>query len=168
MHIKTSFDENAISLLAHEIWLEHFSPLLGIERVKSILSEIQSPEAIRDQIRSGMEYFTLIEHNEPIGYLAFRPDPANAELFLSKLYIKREWRGRGFAREAISFLERRSALCGITRITLTVYPGNSSAIAAYERMGFVQTGTVYREIGDFKVHDIFMQKTLRGESEHPG
>lgn len=156
-----------VAALAREIWFEHFGPMLGRPTVEHILDQIQTPAAIERQIAEEYEYYLLHAADssgpaDPVGYLAIQPQFDEQQMLLSKLYVKRPARGRGLARRAVAFTERRTREVGLPAIVLTVYPGNASAIAAYRRMGFEDAGTIHRQIGRFEIDDVFMRKPIAG------
>lgn len=153
---------DTVAQLARSIWLPHFTPMLGRETVEHIVEKLQSPAAIQVQIDEGYAYY-LINPTEQMGiagYLAFQPQPDESRMLLSKLYILPRNRGQGLARRALTFVEEQTRDAALNSIVLTVYPGNHSAIAAYERMGFNHAGTIHRQIGDFEIDDVFMSKAL--------
>jgi len=132
--------------LAREIWTEHFTAIIGADQVSYMLDNIQSENAIAEQIRNKEYTYYLIEENEqPIGYCAI----ARQEnvLFLSKLYILKTMRGKGIARKTIDFIKAIAFEKKLEKITLTVNKNNSGPIEAYEKLGFVNTGPIVQDIG---------------------
>jgi RimJ/RimL family protein N-acetyltransferase len=58
----------------------------------------------------------------------------------------------------IESIARRNAC---KKISLTVFHKNTDTIAAYEKMGFKQTGIVRRDVGNhIVIHDNCMEKPL--------
>ena len=149
-----------IAALAEEIWREHYTPIIGAEQVDYMLEKFQSPGRILDDIKNdGYVYFTAspVNDNGIIGYCACRPD--GEYLLLSKLYVRKNQRGRGVAR---SFLEEAIALCqreyGLDKIRLTVNKYNDNSIAAYRKMGFQTIDSVKTDIGGcFYMDDYIME-----------
>ena len=161
--VETPRQIDTVARLARKIWLRHFTPLMGRETVEHILERLQSAYAVREQIRQGYHYYLIQpeDHDSPVGYVAYCEEKESSRVLLSKLYILKAHRGRGFARQALAFVEERTRAAGLGDIVLTVYPGNSDAIAAYERMGFEHTGTIHRQIGEFEIDDVFMTKSVK-------
>lgn len=162
--VRTEEDVAAVAELAWRLWLPHFTPILGRETIEHIVRTVQSPEAIRAHLAEGYEYW-FVEDDEGVllGYLGYQPQPEAGVLFLSKFYLQPEVRGRGLARQILRFVEDRAAQLGLLSITLTVHPGNTTAIAAYEAMGFVKTGSLHRDIDGWEVDDLTMAKELSGQ-----
>ena len=58
--------------------------------------------------------------------------------YLGFMYVAPQWRGKGINKMIIAALEKWAALQGITELRLDVYDDNSSAIKAYEKIGFAR------------------------------
>jgi ribosomal protein S18 acetylase RimI-like enzyme len=142
--------------LAEEIWTEHYTPLIGSAQVAYMLERFQSAEAIGGAIeRDGFRYYMI----GSAGYCAVRPE--GDSLFLSKLYIKKEYRGRGLAGRLFRFA--LSEHPGTTRVWLTVNRGNTGAVKAYKKMGFIIEKEVVADIGGGFVMDDYLM-SLEGGS----
>jgi ribosomal protein S18 acetylase RimI-like enzyme len=155
-----------IATLAGEIWREHYTPIIGSAQVEYMLAKFQSTEQIYADIKeNGYVYFTAkceknYQDNCIIGYCAVVPK--DNHLFLSKMYVKSEDRGRGIAQ---GFLEEAYALCrwkyGLDKIRLTVNKNNDNAIAAYRKMGFDVVDSVKADIGGgFFMDDYIMERQM--------
>ena len=99
----------AIAALASEIWREYYTPIIGEAQVEYMLKKFQSAERICEDIqKNSYVYFTAahIKSGEAIGSCACQP--REDYLFLSKIYVRKDYRGRGVAR---SFLDEVTALC---------------------------------------------------------
>lgn len=146
--------------LAHRIWNEHFPPIIGQAQVNYMVEKFQSVTAITQQLQEGYTYFLLSCHQQDVGYLALRRDPDH-RLFLSKLYIRADQRGQGFARQALVFVETQARDQSCTHVHLTCNKRNTSAIAAYEHLGFQHTAPVVMDIGaGFVMDDVTMEKRV--------
>ena len=148
----------AIANLADEIWREHYKPIIGTEQVDYMLAKFQSAEQICEDIKhNGYIYFTAVHINsgEMIGYCASQPK--ENYLLLSKLYVRKDYRGKGVARR---FLDEIIVLCrveyGFDKIRLTVNKYNDNSIAAYQKMGFETIDSVRTDIGNRFFMDDFV------------
>jgi len=149
----------AIEALAYEIWHEHYKPIIGTSQVAYMLKKFQSPEAIDEQIRNGYLYFLSEHKNEPMGYMSMNIN--EKELFLSKFYVASSQRGKGYGREMITFIEEMANKKKLNKIALTVNRNNTDSIKMYEKMGFINSGTVIQDIGNgFIMDDYKMEKEL--------
>ncbi len=148
-----------VEKLAREIWIEHYTPIIGKDQVLYMLDKFQSIDTISSQIDKGIEYFLIMENEAPIGYMAL--EPKKNELFLSKIYILSSMRGKGLGRKAIEFAAKFARKKKLGKITLTVNKGNLSSIKAYERIGFFNKGSIISDIGNgFFMNDYKMDKSL--------
>lgn len=144
---------------AEEIWAEYYTPLLGAAQVSYMVENFQSEKAIKEQIEEGYTYFLLEAEGKIIGYVGVQP--RKDHLFLSKLYIKKESRGRGFASKALALVKDTAQENGLSRIRLTVNKGNANSIAVYENWGFETVDSVVTDIGDgFVMDDYVMDLVL--------
>jgi ribosomal protein S18 acetylase RimI-like enzyme len=179
----------ALAALAREIWTEHYTPLIGAAQVEYMLAEFQSAERIYADIsEAGYSYLVAELPKEAdtadaacavqgeqeaheiqeagclCGYCAFVPQ--GDYIFLSKLYVRLEYRGRGIARR---FLDQIEALCATederfascATIRLTVNKHNEGSIKAYQRMGFETVDSTVTDIGGgFVMDDYVMERSL--------
>ncbi|HXX80760.1 MAG TPA: GNAT family N-acetyltransferase [Thermodesulfovibrionales bacterium] len=159
LEVLTEKQIEIVGSLAEEIWTEHYIPIIGKAQVDYMLDRFQSKESISEQIRSGFLYFLIKEDNRFIGYIGVQPK--GDELFLSKIYIQYSERGKGFGKKAIQFIERLAKERGLRKIVLTVNKNNRVAIEAYEKLGFINLGSVIQDIGSgFIMDDYKMEKNL--------
>lgn len=81
-----------LAVMADEIWHEFFPGVISEAQIDYMVEKFQSPKAIEAQItEQEYEYYFIQYGDFSCGYLGFRPD--GERLFLSKLYLKREYRG---------------------------------------------------------------------------
>ena len=147
-------DSQLLASLANTIWREHYIPIIGKPQVDYMLEHFQSREAIAAQMKEGVRYFVLEWDGKPAGYYAF--EPREAEYFLSKIYVLKEYRGKGLGKAAMQDLRARARDAGIPRISLTVNKDNSASIAAYKRMGFRQDKPSVKDIGGGFIMDDYL------------
>ncbi len=158
--VVTDLQIRAAVRLAGEIWTEHYIAIIGKAQVEYMLDKFQSEKAIADQIRNqGYIYYLIEESKHAIGYFAIVQE--DDTLFLSKLYIKKTMRSKGFARKTIDFIKTIALEKKLGRIILTVNKNNLGPIAAYEKLGFVNTGPIVQDIGGgFIMDDYKMELNL--------
>ena len=93
-----------------------------------------------------------MQHNEEfIGYIAIQTQ--KEALFLSKFYIKREFRSKGHGRKAMNFIIKQSKKLNFNKIFLTVNKYNTESIKIYEKLGFKQLGPIIQDIGNGFIMD---------------
>ncbi len=148
-----------VESLAREIWTKHYTPIIGREQVEYMLERFQSEQAVMQQISVGILYFLIKTDEEFIGYIAVHP--RKDELFLSKIYVRADRRGRGYGKKAVQFVETLAQARRLNKIVLTVNKNNVDSIKAYEKMGFKNTGSLIQDIGNgFVMDDYKMEKTV--------
>ena len=150
-----------VSRLAREIWQEHYVPIIGQDQVEYMLEKFQSIRAITQQLAQEYEYFLVLDHGQSAGYVGVVPDAGESKLLLSKIYIRKELRGRGLGKETLEFVEEICRQRGITTLWLTVNKNNAQSIAWYRQMGFANVGPTVQDIGGgFVMDDFIMEKTI--------
>jgi diamine N-acetyltransferase len=150
----------SVAALAHEIWNEHYTPIIGKKQVDYMLTKFQSKRTITVQIKDGYRYFLIIDGREYAGYFAVLPEPVGKRMYLSKFYLKKSMRGRGLSKYALNFIEKLSRENGINVIWLTVNKHNPS-VNIYKSLGFKKKGVVVTDIGGgFVMDDFRMEKYI--------
>jgi ribosomal protein S18 acetylase RimI-like enzyme len=123
-----------------------------------MLAKYQSPEQIYADIKeNNYVYFTAYCRESRImtGYSAVQP--RENHLFLSKIYVRRDYRGKGIARSFLNEIQK----CEFDKIRLTVNKNNHGAIAMYKKMGFKTVEEVKVDIGGgFFMDDYVMEKII--------
>ncbi len=165
--VKANDDIRAVATMAREIWNEHYVPIIGQAQVDYMLQEFQSQSAIARQTAEGYQYYLVHADRQLVGYFALLPKPSEGGLFLSKIYIRSQWRGRGLGRMIISYAIEVSRELRLAEIRLTVNRHNAASIAFYERLGFVRDGTVVQDIGNGFVMDDY-RMVMAVDSQHGG
>lgn len=140
--------------IADAVWHEYFGFLLSGEQIDYMVARFQSYEAVKAQIADGYEYYFIEKDGEIVGYTGFCPKID--ELFLSKLYILKNFRGSGIGRRALGFIIKKAREYKLLKITLTVNKYNESTIKAYEKWGFENINSVVTDIGSGYVMDDYI------------
>ncbi len=150
---------------AQNICRNYYKEIFPKDQLEYMLKLYHSKEAVKKQIEQGYIHMMLLLDGETIGYMEYYIQ--NDCLYLPRLYIKPEYRRRGFAKRAIERLENifRSPEHGyqhITRIRRNLARKNKFAIAVYERMGFKKIKSVNIDIGHgFVCEDYIMEKIIQ-------
>ena len=158
--VSTDDDISEVVKLARSIWIEHYTPIVGIEQVEYMLSNFHSRDVISEEIgQQKYMYFLIKDNHRTIGYFGIQIK--SDVLFLSKLYILSSERGQGIGRMAMNFIKKLGQKNHVGKISLTVNRNNKGSIAAYYKMGFVKTGEVCVDIGEgYKMDDFKMELML--------
>lgn len=173
-------DEPAIremSNLASKIVKDHYDPILGSEQNNYMIDKFQSVNSIAKQLEEGYEYYFInlvvksknsgeivhIEKSNKIGFFAFYP--REKDMYLSKLYIEKEQRGKGFSKDVLKFIIAKTKDEGLNSIVLNVNKDNNISIFAYERLGFSRIGEEKNDIGQGYYMDDYVYKYSIKEGE---
>ncbi|MBR5814622.1 MAG: GNAT family N-acetyltransferase [Methanocorpusculaceae archaeon] len=144
---------------AEEVWQEYYTPLIGEAQVSYMVENFQSKSAISKQIEEGYTYYLLKDDDGIVGYVGICPK--EEYLFLSKLYIRKEARGKGFASKALALVKDAAKEIGLSKIHLTVNKGNTNSIEIYRNWGFETIDSVVTDIGKgFVMDDYVMELVL--------
>lgn len=141
--------------IANEIWHQHFSSILSTEQIDYMVEKFQSYPALKNQIDSGYEYYAFIIDGVQAGYFGICEKPDNT-LFLSKLYLKKEYRGNSYASKAFEFIKNIGRQNGNTMVWLTVNKYNDSSIAVYKHWGMEIIRDEVTDIGGGFVMDDYV------------
>lgn len=146
-----------IACLAHQIWREHFTPIIGSSQVDYMLEKFQSYSAIHQAVScEGYSYYMLYDEGVFCGYCGVHPE--DGALFLSKLYIEKSHRGKKLSKQLLARIKHDFADC--CKIWLTVNRHNENTIAAYQKMGFSIVREQKADIGNGFVMDDYIMECL--------
>jgi len=160
--VRTPAEIARVAALAQQIWHEYYTPIIGATQVEYMLQHFQSAASIAANIREGFQYFLvrLSGHQQDdrsdssIGYYSILTQPTSRQLLISKLYLIATMRGMGLGRlllDRIALLARNN---GLDTVWLTVNK-NNPALHTYLRCGFVNKGSIVKDIGGGFVMDDF-------------
>ena len=155
--IEAGHDIMEVNRLAGLIWHEAYRGIISREQIAYMVERFQSVRAITEQVAlDGYRYFLLVDEGRAVGYCGVQM--RDGELFLSKIYLLAEVRGRGLFPQ---MLEHLTDLCrdrGLRTIRLTVNRHNERAIGAYRRAGFREVRTQVTDIGGGYVMDDYVME----------
>jgi GNAT superfamily N-acetyltransferase len=170
--ITSGTDIAACAKLASESWSEHYPSIIGAEQTEYMINCYQSATDISREIAENSKYFFVMHDDSVAGYAAYelREDSHGGNcqpgsggcLYISKLYLKKDFRGLGLSKFILSQFENATQLNGKHKLSLMVDRRNYDSIAVYKRLGFEIVGNVEREIGGgFVLKDYGMEKSLK-------
>ena len=153
-------DAGTIAALAREIWTEHFIGMISARQVEYMLDKLQSKSAVLEQINSqGYKYYLVQCEQEYIGYFAFID--RGEDVFISKFYLLKSFRGRGIFSKMLDFITDYAQRHGIFKLFLMVNKHNDSAISIYSKKGFKIHKEMVNDIGSgFSNDDYLLLKIL--------
>ena len=109
----------------------------GFDREKA---RIALTGLLRDA-RLGLAWL-ILDGNAPVGYVVlcfgYSLEWLGRDAFVDEFYLREEYRGRGWGRQAMAFLETAARLEGIRTLHLEVVQENTSALQLYRKLGFAE------------------------------
>ncbi len=133
------------------------------------LAAFQSSFGIADweaQLADPAYAFRIAEDgDEPAGYAKLGPmklplETERPALLLDQLYVMKEHRGAGIARELMDWALAQAKHRGAEELYLTVFVDNHRARRFYDRYGFEAVGRYDFMVGSHADEDIIMRKGL--------
>ncbi|MCB9498806.1 MAG: GNAT family N-acetyltransferase [Bacillales bacterium] len=152
-------DAALVAPLAHKIWMEYYPDVMGREYTIYVLENYHSLKTIKSDIEKGMIYYLIKDSINPIGYFAYIIDDKG--LYISKLYLLKEYRGKNIMEDVFSLLTQEARLKGKKIIYLNVNKHNVASIKYYQRKGFSIIEDVNIPIGpSYSFDDYIMAKEV--------
>ena len=133
--LETKNDFKKLEPFAASIWEQHYTPIIGANQVAFMLNKYQSAEVMFNQFSAGYKYALVIFGGQQAGYFAYDVKDQK-EVFISKLYIHKDFRRRGLGRQVIDFIAKEAQALGCSTMTLSVNKDNSDSIQFYISYGF--------------------------------
>ena len=176
-------DIGSLAQMAHDIWFEYWPQFIGEDQTRYMVDQFQSLEALeRDIIENGYEYFFVLDDTDKrVGYVGilreyFANDPSDPRahkhgstitklyadrLFISKIYLLAEERGKHYASQIIARLVDLARKHDLAGMYLTVNKGNDLGIRAYKGNDFEVIEAVESDIGEgFVMDDYIMARAV--------
>ncbi len=145
-----------VAELAEKIWHECFTEILTVGQIDYMVEKFQSLKAMTDQIENqNYTYLAVRENGELCGYIGIKPE-SDDRFFLSKLYLRKDKRGRGIASQMLERVFEEARKIGKKSVYLTVNKHNEQAIAVYRKKGFELIDSVVTDIGNGYVMDDYI------------
>jgi len=151
-----------LAVLSSEIWHECFPGIISEGQIDYMVKRFQSYDAMKRQLADeGYRYYYISDDNGIAGYTGFVLHPEEDYMFLSKLYLRADRRGRGLASKTIDQLRDICRENALHRIRLTVNINNRQAINVYKHKGFIVAYDQKADIGNgYYMDDHVMELTV--------
>ena len=155
--------EEQIKILAdtaNNIWHEAYKEIVSPAQIDYMVEKFQSFNPLFEAINKNNYLYYLIKvDNDVAGYTGLHEE--DGKLFLSKLYISKQYRGKKVASKTFEFIENLAKQKKLKSVWLTVKRTNKHAIEVYKHKGFVITRTQVADIGNgFVMNDFVFEKIL--------
>ena len=86
--------------LASEVWHEVYKRYFPAKQLDALIENLQSADAIEEDIDNDVNYFLVFLGSSLIGYFAWKME--NTSLHLLHLYLKPEYRGKAIGRDIVA------------------------------------------------------------------
>jgi diamine N-acetyltransferase len=82
----------------------------------------------------------ILDGDTPVGYVVlcfgYSLEWLGRDAFVDELYLQEEFRGRGWGRRTMAFVEEEARAGGVRALHLAVVKGNDTALQLYRKVGF--------------------------------
>jgi ribosomal protein S18 acetylase RimI-like enzyme len=156
--------EKQIKVLANTanvVWHEAYKGIVAMSQIDYMIEKFQSFNPLFEAInKNNYLYFLIKSDNNVAGYIGLHEE--NGKMFLSKLYILKEYRGKGVSSKTFEFIENLAKEKNLKSVWLTVNKNNNHAIEVYKHKGFVVIRKQVADIGNgFVMDDYVFEKVIK-------
>ncbi len=153
--------------ISYETFNETFKNQNSPENIKAYLERAFNLKQLEKELSNiSSQFFFVYLNNEVAGYLKININDAQSEemsdesLEIERIYIKRKFQKHGLGMYLLNKAIEIAMEFNKKKIWLGVWEKNEYAIAFYEKMGFVQTGSHSFYMGNEEQVDFIMTKIL--------
>lgn len=160
----------ALSKMAKQTFYDTFTGTCTEEDMQAFLEQYYNLEQIKKELSNQDDYcFFAAINGEPVGYIRFTEDSSNfaevnkwKSLELKRLYILKEYHGKGIAQKLIEFFIAFADEYQYELAWLGVWEYNFRAQKFYSKYGFINSGHTHDfPIGDTPQTDIYLWRFLK-------
>lgn len=141
--------------LADVVWHEYFPCIITKEQIDYMVEMFFKPETVMKNIEEGYEFY-FVNMDKRIGFISVHPE--EDRLFLSKLYLTLENRGKGYASKMLDFVKSLARDKGLSGVYLTVNKKNNHTINVYKHHNFQVIESAQFDIGKGYIMDDFVME----------
>lgn len=156
--VKTEAQFVCLAALADTVFREYYSSILSAEQIDYMIGKFLSLKSLKNQFQNENYRFYLVQEDGVFaGFIALQPQ--DDKLFLSKLYLNKEFRGKGYGKRMLNFVFDEAKRESFKSVYLTVNRFNTPSIEVYKKYGFNIVDEQKTDIGnDFYMDDFIMEK----------
>ena len=160
----------ALSKMAKQTFYDTFTGTCTEEDMQAFLEQYYNLAQIKKELSNQDDYCFFAEINgEPVGYIRFMEDCSNfaevnkwKSLELKRLYILKEYHGKGIAQKLMEFFIAFAEEYQYELVWLGVWEYNFRAQKFYSKYGFINSGHTHDfPIGDTPQTDIYLWRFLK-------
>ncbi len=142
--------------LAKEIWNYSYQKMISQAQINYMLDLMYNEAQLSQEISQNYHWYFMEFEHQKMGFLCFYPK--DDKMFLSKIYLKKQFQGKGLAKFALDFIVNETRNLQYKTLFLTVNKGNKNAIQSYEKFGFIKKSSEIFDIGNGFVMDDFVME----------
>ena len=144
--------------LADELWHEVYKRYSPARQLDALVEQLQSADAIEEDIDNDVNYFLVFLGDKLIGYFAWKME--NTALHLMHLYLKPEYRGKAIGRDIVSSVERLARGEGKGRVWCTVHARALPVQQFFKARGYRNLRAAEQEEGGILRNELVFEHTL--------
>ena len=167
IHKCTLEDSRKLQEISYETFNETFKHQNSAENMNAYLEKAFNLTQLEKELSNiSSQFFFIYFNNEVAGYIKINTHDAQTEemgdesLEIERIYVKNEFQNHGLGKDLLNKALEIAMERNNKKIWLGVWEKNENAIAFYQKMGFVQTGTHSFYMGDEEQIDFIMTKPL--------
>ncbi|HWL23961.1 MAG TPA: GNAT family N-acetyltransferase [Ureibacillus sp.] len=160
-------DLQVLQEISYETFNETFKDQNSPENMKTYLERAFNSKQLEKELKnSSSQFYFVYFHGEVAGYLKVNMNDAQSEdmgedsLEIERIYLKKQFQKHGLGKYLFNQAVEVAIEHNAKKVWLGVWEKNENAIAFYEKMGFIQTGTHSFYMGDEEQNDFIMTKTI--------
>ncbi|OMF73282.1 GNAT family N-acetyltransferase [Paenibacillus glucanolyticus] len=160
-------DSRQLQEIGYETFNETFKDQNSPGNMNAYLERAFNLEQIKKELSNKFsQFFFVYFNNEVAGYLKVNTNDEQSEemgdesLEIERIYIKSKFQKHGLGKYLLNQAKDIAVESNKKKLWLGVWEKNENAIAFYEKMGFVQTGTHTFYMGDERQIDFIMSKIM--------
>ena len=156
IRIATILDIDKIIEIAEQSFKIHYKDIISPEQIDYMYEKMYAPQAILQQMKEGQTFLLYFENENPLAFASYFIREDNS-LYLSKLYIKYDYRRNKIGSKLLQFIENIVRKNAYSYIELNVNRKNN-AMYFYKSLGFIMHEKVDIAYSKFWLNDYVLRK----------
>jgi len=158
IRIATILDIDKIIEIAAQSFKIHYKNIISEEQIDYMYEKMYAPEVLLQQMKEGHTFIIFFEDTNPLAFASyfFREDNS---LYLSKIYIKYDFRRHKIGTQLLAFIENIARKNNSPFVELNVNRKNN-AVYFYKHIGFVLHEKTDIAYGKFWLNDYVLRKYI--------
>jgi ribosomal protein S18 acetylase RimI-like enzyme len=161
-------DLDKLQSIGHETYDETFRAMNSQETIDKYLQESFNKKKFFSELSNkDCKFYFLYSEHELAGYFKVNDTLAQTDINdansieLERIYIKKEYKGKGLGKKLINFVFQLAQEMKKDYVWLGVWEKNVDAISFYTKMDFYEAGQHSFRMGDEVQNDLIMKKIIK-------